>query len=305
MIVQGTTLIRIEERDIKDKECMIPNGIRSIDTDCMGKLLTYGKPLQIDRLILPDSLKVIHERAFQNAFIRVVEAGSGLMRICESAFENSTIEEFKFRGESNLLEIENRAFKSCPNLVKFDPGKAIKRIGDEAFRGDVALQSFVFPATLHTIGDNACEDCRCFTSIRFAPGGCLRTIGHDSFRRCENVVDATFPESLNGIGVFAFAECISLTEVTFGKPMVYFWDGLFYKCYQLKRVVVGPGNDKFPCSITIRTDVFRCCYMFEELVTPEYCTKFFIMDENTNYDSGMARPMDDTMRIIRSVLVYT
>ena len=127
-----------------------------------GVLIEYlGKDPEI---VLPNSVKVIGEKAFYNSDTLVsIEGNEGLTTIKAKAFEGcialnsvylqkgvSMIEDDAFYNcfvltdvifEEGLTTIGNYAFAKCPNLYAIKIPKSVNKIGDKAFVFDKSLKN--------------------------------------------------------------------------------------------------------------------------------------------------------------------
>jgi len=115
---------------------------------------------------------------------------------------------------------------SAPKQVTIPYG--INFISDDAFAGQTAIETLVFPSTLEKIGNNAFSGCANLKSIQFAEG--LTTIGNRAFEDCCKVANISIPRSVDTIGTYAFRNCSSLTNVTFGNPAGVYDDHVFEGC---------------------------------------------------------------------------
>ena len=73
--------------------------------------------------------------------------------------------------QGDVTEIGDDAFRDWSNLVEivFEPGSKLKRIGNHAFAG-TALQSFVAPNSLKSIGEGAFAGCSNLKKIKVGEG---------------------------------------------------------------------------------------------------------------------------------------
>lgn len=106
----------------------------------------------------------------------------------------------------------------------------ITQIGDNAFKGNKALESITFPDGLTLIGNSAFENCKFLTGIDFPDK--LETIGVKAFYMCSNLTgDLIIPDSVKTIGASAFASCYTLTgTLKLSKNLARIASGTFQSC---------------------------------------------------------------------------
>ena len=117
------------------------------------------------KLILPDTLTAIGEKAFMNC--------KNLVEV--SLPRNvSVLSDYIFAGCSSLklfvspdavTSIGKGALSGCSSLVAVNLSKNLKSIGDEAFASCIMLPNIVIPGSVTSIGDDAFYDCRILRKI--------------------------------------------------------------------------------------------------------------------------------------------
>lgn len=123
------------------------------------------KTYSFSKLILPDTLTSIGEKAFMNC--------KDLVEV--SLPRNvSVLSDYIFSGCSSLklfvtpdavTSIGKGALSGCSNLVAVTLSKNLKSIGDEAFASCIMLPNIVIPGSVTSIGDDAFYDCRILRKI--------------------------------------------------------------------------------------------------------------------------------------------
>ena len=141
-----------------------------------GELQKYtGSEL---RLILPSSIKMIGEGAFQRSDVESVVIPEGVTEIGPDAFYLcDSLEQIVL--PSTLVKIGSCAFWKCEKLQEIILPEGLQKIEKHAFNGCKALRKVVIP------------DSCCF-------------IGADAFTFCENLKDVYVPDSVQELGDDAF-----------------------------------------------------------------------------------------------------
>ena len=123
------------------------------------------KSYSFSKLILPDTLTAIGEKAFMNC--------KDLVEV-SLPHSVSVLSDYIFAGCSSLklfvspdavTSIGKGALRGCSNLVAVTLSKNLKSIGDEAFASCIMLPNIVIPGSVTSIGDDAFYDCRILRKI--------------------------------------------------------------------------------------------------------------------------------------------
>ena len=209
--------------------------------------------LNIQNILLPNTLEVINEQAFEFCGFQTVKIPASVKTIRPKAFcdnrslvsiifeqgsQLETIEKYVFSYCSCLQNIEIPAnvetigdgpFSHCTSLtnVTFEQGSQLKEIGGDFFSAGTfynctSLTSIEIPASVETIGDAAFYGCTALTTVTFEKGSQLKTIrggNYDAgtFRGCTSLTSIEIPASVEAIGYNIFYGCTALTTVTFEK----------------------------------------------------------------------------------------
>ena len=157
------------------------------------------------KLILPDTLTKIGERAFyNNTDLISIIIPSSVTSIGESAFENMNLTSITI--PSNVISIGNYAFYGCRSLsnVTFESGSQLASIGSNAFNNNEGLTSITIPASVISIGKGAFSGCSNLRSVTFESGSQLTSIGQEAFYSSP-IASITIPSSVTSIGSNAFS----------------------------------------------------------------------------------------------------
>ena len=123
------------------------------------------KAYSFTKLILPDTITSIGEKAFMNCTELVeVSLPRGVSELSDYIFAGCKNLQF-FASPDGITSIGKNAFDGCSNLVAVNLSKNLKTIGDEAFRSCIKLPNIFIPKSVTSIGDDAFYDCRIMSKI--------------------------------------------------------------------------------------------------------------------------------------------
>lgn len=162
------------------------------------------------QIVLPNSLKSIGAYAFAktacNDFslpVYVTEIGEGAFEGCKN-FQRLNL-------PRALRKIGNRAFKDCPLSGELVIAYNVTEIGDYAFSGCTGLTKLNMKNSLLKIGANAfngCKNLKCELAIPST----VTEIGDGAFKECSMLSGRlTLPANLKKIGSKTFQNCNSFT----------------------------------------------------------------------------------------------
>ncbi len=251
----------------------------------------FEKFEDLEKIVLPDSLKKIHKRVFENC---------------------SSLKEIEF--PDSLLLIGDRAFRECYNLNKVEFGDQLKTIGNSAFYGcfgNGALETVQLPDTLTEIGKSAFRDCfvlqkinipvnvtelkysvfdNCneLESVVIDEGSKLERIGGNAFRKCGDLTEINLPDTVKSIGYDAFRETQlnnvnlsgiervgrrafagihNLQTVALPKTVRSLGYEAFSGCSNLSNITFGQGIELDEVN-GLGEAVFKNCIMLEKIELP-------------------------------------
>ena len=245
----------------------------------------------IKTIVIPDNVKKIEFRASDKQITLIVIKGSAAEKELkkESCFKFESIEQKqadkddakrknpsketvqKIRADyaRRILEdgtIEIKKYKGVDARVEIPAeisGRAVSRIGDEAFSFNRTAEEVIIPASVSAIGKGCFMCCnalkqvilptsvsaiseRCFDECKSLENIILpRTvisIGDSAFGDCASLRSMHLPESVEAIGAFAFAGCKSLTEINIPSKTVSLDGGVFCGCTSLDMIVISPDH---------------------------------------------------------------
>lgn len=203
-------------------------------------------------ITLPNSVKTIGNRVFQNSNVEYVMYGSQLTKIQTDAFNSSSIKQLIPQSESNIQEIEQSAFNDCRKLVKIDNIiQKLTVINDLTFNNCVSLNgSLKLPEQLTSIGKQSFMYTK-FSEITYGPN--LNKIDDKSFSFSSLVEIKPYGDNnIQEIGSNVFEECRKLTNAfSLLQKVTKISGGIFKNC------VVLAGDLELPETVeTIESEAF-------------------------------------------------
>ena len=199
----------------------------------------YNTP-KLKNVTIPDNFKHISDRMFVGSGIEHIKIPKNIKYIFTSAFENTKIRSVEFEEDSALTEIGKRAFKGCSNL-----------------------ESFVIPAKVSTIEDDAFSDCANLKNVTFEKGSELWYLNRIFVNT--PITELTV-KSVSGINSDAFSNSSTLKTIRFenDNKLSTLYSRAFFNCSNLTTVDFGE-NSKL---ISICESVFENCSNLTEIKLP-------------------------------------
>ena len=191
---EGTAWIK-ERR--QEKQLLLVNGILVDGQSCSGDV------------VIPDGVKHIPDRAFEDSAITSVSIPDSVTSIGEWAFSGSA----RLRSvelPDSVTELGRCAFSHCSSLESVKLPAGLTELVDGAFPGEDMLSVFAF--------------CPKLKNVQFSTG--LKRIGQYAFSMT-GLTEITIPETVTELGTYAFFHCDSLKTLTILNP-----DCNFYKLYE-------------------------------------------------------------------------
>lgn len=173
----------------KEKTVVIPNLIEEFEVASIN-ILAFGQNSKIEKVVFPDSVKYIWNRAFADCSnLKVVVFSNGLEFIGIEAFENCTsLKEINL--PKNLKQIESRAFYNCSSVTKiFIPKTCIKY--PNAFSLCTSLKELVFEDGTKTIFSDAFGGANSLETLTI-PASAKEIVGVTFFDKYSNLKSIKF-----------------------------------------------------------------------------------------------------------------
>ncbi len=110
--------------------------------------------------------------------------------------------------------------------------------------GDSGLKSFVVPASVTSIAENAFQNTTNMTSVTFATPSSITTIGRNAFSK-SGITQIDIPKTVTTIESQAFDNCSSLKTVNIPSSVRTIETGSFNKCESITKFTVDASNTTF------------------------------------------------------------
>lgn len=194
---------------------------------------------------IPSSVETIDTYAYNGCMIKEADIPTGVKRINRAAFFDCPILE-EIHISSSVEEIEEEAFRICPNIVSITVDEKNK---DYDSREDC-----------NAIIDKWQEELIVGCSTTHIPTGIL-AIGKFAFRNCINLHSITIPEGVGYIEDAAFMDCPNLKEVILPSSLIWIEGGTnFGNCISLDSIYIPQNVERIPNSI------FKGCISLQKIV---------------------------------------
>ena len=250
------------------------------------------------QIVLPNSLKSIGAYAFAktacNDFslpVYVTEIGEGAFEGCKN-FQRLNL-------PRALRKIGNRAFRDCPLSGDLVIAYYVTEIGDYAFSGCTGLTGLSLESSLQGIGAYAFSGCTGLTKLNMKNS--LLKIGANAFNGCKNLkCELAIPSTVTEIGDGAFKGCSMLSgRLTLPANLKKIGSKTFQNCNSFTGTLVIPN------SVTeIGQEAFSDCSRFTGLSLPNNLRKieFGAFARCTNLTGRLSIP--ETVKEIGSYAFY-
>lgn len=173
----------------KEKTVVIPNLIEEFEVASIN-ILAFGQNSKIEKVVFPDSVKYIWNRAFADCSnLKEVVFSDGLEFIGIEAFENCTsLKEINL--PKNLKQIESHAFYNCSSVTKISIPKLCTKY-PYAFSLCTSLQELSFEDGTKTIFSDAFGGANSLETLTI-PASAKEIVGVTFFDKYSNLKSIKF-----------------------------------------------------------------------------------------------------------------
>lgn len=241
-------------------------------------------------VVIPDNVKEIASRTFENKKIETVTGLKNTVKIGEYAFNNCADLTY-IELPLGLLTIGKYAFQNCKNLNELCIPESLKEISNDAFSDcekikltyggsnlnwiemdfhsnqnvqiDFAYKKaicgmFEVPYGISKLGIGSFSGLKDLTKVRIP--NTVQSIGNFAFNNCSGLIDINIPSSVKIIGTSAFNGCVNLNNVDMALGVTEIGAYAFYDCRSLERVDIPDSVEAiYPC-------VFRNCENLQDVL---------------------------------------
>lgn len=210
--------------DIENGQFTIKNGV-----------LIHVNDKKAGRIVIPDGVKSIGDKAFMLSRIREIRFPDTLTDIGKQAFWGCNCLKEIIIPDS-VKKIGNHAFEQCDRLEKLVLGDNVEKIGCGAFLSCRRITGRIHGRNVRSIGDSAFHNCRYISELSFPE--CTET-GDFTFYGCFGLESITLGE-ISRIGNRTFCMCFNLESFTVPASVVQICRQAFWSCTSL--TVRVPAN---------------------------------------------------------------
>ncbi len=228
----------------------------------MTELIYYPSAKPDKAFVVPESVQVIGEYAFQQVQHLKKITFTGVRRIGQYSFENGKALETVIFQKGVELQHLKQTFSNLSTLksVEFEEGAKVVRLS-YTFCG-TSLTAVSLPASVRAV-NGAFADVSTLESVTFSEG--IETIGVAAFRQT-SLTSLQLPQSLRHVSQDAFSGCAYLKELSLGGTQ-YIGKNAFAGCLSLTQVDLT-GVRTEPDAFSFCTNLKKISYNDGAVQTP-------------------------------------
>lgn len=198
---------------------VLPDGVEVIEENACY----FCSDLQ--KIVLPESLKAIGSWALCGTSIKEITIGAGVESIGKDIFGS-----FSALKSINISE-DNAHYKSADSVIYTKDGKTLIR-----YAPGKTETAFDIPYGVETIEESAFASARNLTSVKIPDS--VKTIGYSAFDLCTELKDIVIPDSVEKIEDSAFGLCYKIKSILIPDGITEIESFLFSYCTGLENVVI-------------------------------------------------------------------
>ncbi len=233
-------------------ELVFPDTLETIGENAFIPYLYNGYrynneiPSKIQKITFGANLKTIGSHAFYSNKVlsEIIFTGDKLKSIGESAFSGCTaLTSLNITGD--YAEICGGAFYGCSKLESVTLS-GVETLGNNgAFEWCTNLKTFTADSTLINIGEDSFKYDRLLETFVWESGSGSGTIGSYAFSECGALQSIVIPDQVESISDYVFYKSNSLTSVSFGSGLNDLSGSAFSENTSLTDITVSPDNGTY------------------------------------------------------------
>lgn len=193
----------------------------TVSPKCSAIPENFAKNSKFTEIILPQSVRVINQRAFAGSKITSIDIPGSVAKIDKYAFEDCTdLRSVTFHEGTSFLN--HYAFDGCTGLTSIALPASAQYVYCSTFNGCTGVTEFTVASGNQSLqSDNGCVYTIGLEKLMIAPfktatytaPAATREIGDDVFNGNTWLRSATLGENVEKIGERAFKDCSKLTDI--------------------------------------------------------------------------------------------
>ncbi len=230
----------------RNKEYTLPSSVKNIGNKA------FAEAAVLEKVILPNGILSIGEAAFNNCTaLAEINLPGSLTSISSYAFYGCR----RLTSASipdGITTLNHYTFTDCENLKTVTIGKKVQTLGGTAFDGCLKLTEIAVSEqnpTFSSVGGvlynkNKTQLLLCPAGLRGSfviPAG-VTAVGQNAFYDCSGLISVIIPDGVSVIGEYAFTNCEELKTVRLGKGVAEIGEGAFALCDRMADVHY-PGTE--------------------------------------------------------------
>ena len=279
-----------KETDGSEKK--IAPGSFEIEGDVLKRYVDDGKT---EDIIIPDGIKKIYHRAFENCeVIKSVVIPEGVEDIGTDVFAGCTkLEKITFPSTIKNIARSRRCLEDTKWFKEYPKGQVIagnylfqytgdeevvvikdgvSTVGTKAFLDNKNLKKIVIPSSVKNIHATAFSDCTNLVDVEMEEG--LEFISSYAFGGCSALEEITLPSSVNKLANDVFIGCTNLKHVNMPDTLKVLDGGIFYGCTSLETIHLpaqaeGITDSYIGWDHQIGGALFKDCVKLREVTFPK------------------------------------
>jgi len=206
---------------------------------------------------------------------------------------------------SNVVSVNEGAFKDCFGITKVVFPDSVKTIGESVFSNCTSIESVLLPNGLDKISQGLFSGCKNLKCIDIP--ATVTSIEGSAFQHCESLADISIPNNVTSIGGSAFLNCRKLKSIVIPDGVKSIHSETFSNCSMLEKIVLpntleeienGAFKDCISlCNINIPKSVKKIAYNYYDSLyeLQEYAP--FENCKNLRTINGKTDPFEDLFGI--------